>query len=278
MKTNLGPTRPSEAHARARARAAVLLGAALCCSGAGAQTQPEAPPPRTLELTLSQGRLTANLPNARAVNLRGTWALPGGDVAGFEVLDETKFGAHGGVLAGYLTANFAPDLYGTATLALGHGGPNWAQRRLDLDVAVKWGAAQSIVTHLAVMGAGYDNARSDGGLRASVVAYLPASVVVEGGVLFNVSNPGAVQSRMPYASLTWGREGVQYVSLRLSSGTEAYQALGANQQLVDFHSSSQSLGWRRWVDRHWGFVLSAEQYRNPTYQRRTVGAGLLVQF
>ncbi len=257
---------------------ALAVSLAVLCTGVVAQTAAEAPPPRALAMSLSQGRLTAGLPDARAANLRGTWVLADGQVAGFEALDETKFGAHGGVLAGNYTRSFGPDWYATATLALGHGGPNWARQRVDLDVATKWGAARAIVTHLAVNGATYDNDRSDRGVRASVVAYLPGALVLEGGILLNVSSPGAVASHMPYASLTWGREGAQVVSLRVSSGTEAYQALGASQQLVDFHSDSLALGWRCWVAPRWGFVLNAEQYRNPTYQRRTAGAGLLVQF
>jgi YaiO family outer membrane protein len=272
------PCAPPPAATGAARPAAILAGAALCCTAALAQTQPEAPPPRTLEMSLSQGRLTAGLPDARAANVRGTWVFADGQVAGFEALEETKFDARGGVLAGNYTRTFGPDWYATATLALGHGGPNWAQQRVDLDVATKWGAARAVVIHLAVNGASYDNHRSDHGVRASVVAYLPGAVVLEGGILLNVSNPGAVNSHMPYASLTWGRAGVQYLSLRVSSGTEAYQALGASQQLVDFHSDSVALNWRRWVAPRWGFVLSAEQYRNPTYQRRTAGAGLLVQF
>ena len=260
---------------------AALVATGVCASALAqtpTQTQPEPPPARTLELQFSQGQLTANLPDARAANVRGTWVFADGQVAGFEALDETKFGARGGVLAGSYSRTFGPDWYATVTGAIGHGGPNWARQRVDIDIATKWGAERSIVTHLAVNAARYDNDRSDSGLRATVVAYLAGPTVVEGGVLFNVSSPGSVNSHMPFASVTWGREGWQYLSLRVSSGTEAYQALGASQQLVNFHSSSVALSWRRWVDRRWGVIVTAESYRNPSYQRRTAGAGLLVHF
>jgi YaiO family outer membrane protein len=266
--------------------AVLLLAAAACIAQAQAQAQPQVQsqvqpqvqPPTTLELTGNQGQLTAGLPKARAVNLRGTWLLGGGRVAGVEVLDESKFGARGGVVAGSYTHVLNDDWYATGTAAWGRGGPNWANQRLDLDVATKWGAARDIVSHVALYGARFDAGRSDRGLRLSLVAYLPASTVIEGGVILNVSEPGSVRSQMPYASLTWGREGEQFVVLRLSSGTEAYQALGTAQQLVNFRSSSVGLTWRRWLGQQWGFIASAEGYRNPSYERRTLGAGLLVQF
>jgi YaiO family outer membrane protein len=83
---------------------------------------------------------------------------------------------------------------------------------------------------------------------------------------------------MPYASATFGREGQQYLSLRATEGTEAYQALGAAAQLVNFHSRSAAATWRCWVGPKWGVMAQAEHYRNPSYQRRTVGVGLFAQW
>jgi YaiO family outer membrane protein len=256
--------------------AVLLLSVGVSCARAQAPVQ--VPTPVTLELTAARGKLTAGLPNARAFNFRAAWLFADGHVANAEVLDESKFGARGGVVAGSYTRVLHANWYATGTAALGHGGPNWANQRLDLDVATKWGAARDIVSHVALYGARFDNQRSDLGLRVSLVAYLPAFTVIEGGVTFNVSAPGSVRSQMPFTSLTWGREKEQYISLRLSSGTEAYQALGTAQQLVNFRSSSLAFGWRRWVGPDWGFIASAESYRNPTYTRQTLGAGLLLQF
>ncbi len=255
---------------------ALVLGAATA-TATRAQA-PAEPPKLTLDIQASRSRLTAGQPDGHSTNLRGTWLPSGGAVTTVELLDETKFGAHGGIAAASHTRDFGPEWYGTATLALGHGGPNWARRRIDLDLATKWGERREIVTHLAVNGARYDDERSDHGLRASVVAYLQVPVVVEIGVILNRSSPGAVHSQMPYASISWGREGWQYLGLRASSGNEAYQALGAGRQLVDFHSRSVGLNWRRWLGPRWGITVGAEDYRNPSYRRRTASAGLLVQF
>ncbi len=254
-----------------------LTGLLMAAMAGGAHAQ-AAQAPVTLELATTHGKLTAGLPDADAVNGRGTWILSGGDVLRAELLDERKFGARGGIVAVSWTHNLSPDWYATGTLAAGHGGPNWANERVDIDVAAKWGASKGIVTHAAFYGARYDGHRSDRGLRLSLVAYLPASLVLEGGVTLNVSNPGTVHSQMPFASATWGRSGEQYLSLRVSSGTEAYQALGAGQQLVNFRSHSAGLTWRRWISKDWGFTATAEAYRNPTYRRDSVGAGLFAQF
>lgn len=232
----------------------------------------------TLEFAGAHGSLTANLPDAKALFLRGTWEFDGGDVLRAEGVDERKFDAHGGIVAlGYAKVLSADWILG-GTLALGHGGPNWARRRGEVEVSTKWTEKRDIVTRAALYYAAFDGSRSDRGLRLSAVAYFSAPVVVEAGVVFNVSDPGSVNSRMPYASLTYGRDREQYLSVRASSGTEAYQAIGAGQQLVDFRSRSLGIVWRRWIARDWGFTVGAEAYRNPTYERATLGAGLFAQW
>ncbi len=242
--------------------------------------QPQAQPanPVTLELAATHGQLSAGLPDQNAVNLRGTWLLAGGDVARFELLDERKFDSHGGIGAASYTRVLAPDWLLTGTLALGHGGINWARTRADVEVGTKWGADRNWVTRVAAYHASFDGNRSDKGLRLGLAAYLPEALVLEAGITFNVSDPGTVHSHMPFVSATYGHEGVQYLSLRVASGSEAYQAIGAGQQLVDFHSHSAGFTWRRWVDRKWGFTASAERYSNPTYARNSVGAGLFMQW
>lgn len=80
-------------------------------------------------------------------------------MTGLELLDETKSGARGGIVAGSHPRTFGPDCYATATLAFGPGGPNGARQRVDIDVATRWGATRNIVTHLAWSGARYDNDR-----------------------------------------------------------------------------------------------------------------------
>ena len=250
--------------------------AALALTGTASLAQPAAP--FTVDLLASQGRLSAGQADAQAVNLRGTWLLAGGDVARAELLAEDKFNSRGGIAALGYTHVLSPDWVAAGTVALGRGGPNWANTRVDLELSRSWGSARAVVTRVTVYKALYDGSRSDRGLRLALVGYLPGRVVVEAGTAINVSEPGAVHSAMPFVAATWGQDGRQYVSVRASRGSEAYQALGDGQQLVGFDSQSLGLTWRRWIGPLWGLTAQAEQYRNPTYRRLSLGVGVFAQW
>ena len=253
-------------------RLPLLLAASLALP-ALAQTAP-----LTVEAVASQGRLSAGLPDARALSLRATWLQPGGNVLRGELLSETKFDKRGGVAAVGYTAVLSPDWVAAGTLALGTGGSNWANQRIDLDLSRSWGDSRSLVTRAALYKAWFDDQRSDRGLRLALVAYLPASLVLEAGTALNLSEPGGVQSAMPFASATLGRDGQQYLSLRVSRGSEAYLSTVFGPQAVQFDSHSVAVNWRRWVGPQWGFIAQAEQYGNPSYRRSTLGAGLFAQW
>lgn len=255
-----------------------LAGALVLAACGGATAQPSSTPRLTVDLAATQSAMTAGLPSGRAANLRAVADLAGGDSASAELLDERKFGRQGGIAATAYTRRFDADWFGTATLALGHGGPNWANRRVDLQLSRKWLAQQQLVTSLAAYHASFDNDRSDHGVRVSAAWYAQPGVVLEAGVILNTSQPGSVRSNMPFVSTTFGSAGEQYLSLRASDGREAYQALGSGAQLVDFSSRSLGLTWRRWLAPDWGFTAQVEVYRNPTYSRRTLGAGIFVSW
>ena len=257
---------------------AAMAAMLLLVAGAGAQAQGANGTRSTLELTGSHGSLSAGLPDAQALNLRGTWDFSGGDVLRAEALAERKFGSDGGIVAAGYTRVLSADWLLAGTLALGHGGANWARQRGELEASAKWGAARNIVTRAALYRANFDAGRSDTGLRLAAVLYTAMPLVLEAGLTVNVSQPGRVSSRMPFASATYGSEGVQYLSARASAGSEAYQAIGAGQQLVDFKSRSLGLNWRRWLGPQWGFILQAESYHNPSYERTTFGLGAFAQW
>jgi len=254
------------------------LATGLLCACALAQAQTNEPTQVTWDVQATHSQLSAGLPDGEALDLRASWNLSGGDSLIAEVLDERKFGQHGGVLGLTYTKVFSPDWFGAGTVVAGHGGPNWANARADAQLSRKWLSQRQLVTSAAVYHAAYDDARSDTGLRLSAAWYLDLPAVLEAGVTLNVSQPGSIHSHMPYASATFGREGVQYVSLRASRGTEAYQALGADAQLVNFRSHGVAATWRRWLGPRWGVSAQAEHYRNPSYERRTLGVGLFAQW
>ena len=235
----------------------------------------------TLDLSLVDSRLTQGLPNGNGFNARGVWEFANGDVARAEWLKERKFGATGGIVALGYTRVLSPDWILSGTVAAGHGGPNWANRRADIELTTKWGEQRALLTNVAIYHASYDGNRSDRGLRLGVVGYLPGSVVLEGGATFNTSQPGKVRSTMPFVSATWGSDGDQYISARYSHGSEAYQALAGNATVVDFRSSSLGLTWRRWLADDWGVTAQAEYYRNRSssaYNRTTIGGGVFAEW
>jgi YaiO family outer membrane protein len=238
----------------------------------------DASTPVTWDVVASHSNLSVGLADGESLSFRAAWQLSEGNNLQAEVLDERKFGAHGGVAALAYTRVLSPDWFGTGTLVFGHGGPNWANARGDLQLSRKWLAQRQLVTSVAATYAVFDNQRSDSGLRLSAAWYLELPAVLEAGVLFNRSQPGSITSQMPFVSATLGSQGQQYLSLRASSGTEAYQALGAAAQLVNFRSHSVAATWRRWIAPQWGFTAQAEQYNNPTYQRNSLGLGLFAKW
>ncbi len=283
--------------------------AAFAAVGAPAYGQTVQPVRSTFDVAFAHSNLSSGLAQGESVNVRGVWLLGGGNVAYGEVLQERKFGRLGGVFAGAYTRVLSPDWYATGTLALGHGGPNWANQRVDAQVSRKWLAERQLVTSAALYYARFrsdgsdafkrhvfddyvydtpsnpisryrviESDRTDRGVRLSAAWYLKLPAVLEAGITLNRSDPGGISSHMPYFAATFGRQGSQYVSLRVASGTEAYQALGAAAQLVDFRSDTATLAWRRWIGPSWGFTALAEAYRNPTYHRQTLGVGVFAQW
>lgn len=232
----------------------------------------------SIELNTSRSHLTSGLPRGEATSLRGTWAFPGGDSLHAELLDERKFGQHGVVVVLGGNKVLSTDWSIGGTWVRGHGGDNWANRNIDIELTKAWTAKRNILTRVAGYNATYDGNRSDRGWRLSATAYLEAPVVLEGGVTFNASNPGRVRSHMPFVAATIGRDGQQYLVLRASRGSEAYQALGAGEQLVDFKSDSLSLRWQYWLAPSYGLIVHGERYHNPSYDRNTFSVGGFAQW
>ena len=238
----------------------------------------ESPASGTWDVQATHSSLTSGLPAGEALSVRANWSLAGGDNLQAELMEERKFGDRGGIAALGYTHVFSDDWFGNATAVYGHGGHNWADLRLDLQISRKWLESRQLVTSFGMYRALFDAGRNDNGFRVAAAYYQLQPVVWEAGVTLNTSEPGGVHSQMPFVSLTVGRDREQYLSLRLSRGTEAYQALGSEAQLVNFHSRSATVTWRRWFGPSWGLSALLEHYHNPYYERRTLGVGLFAQW
>jgi len=272
--TALFPRPPCLARAISPALAAAALAGLLAAAGASAQ----ATGATTVDLVGTASSLSAGQPDGRALNLRLTSLLGGDDVLRAEVLRERRFGATGGVVGAGFSKGLDARWFMGANVTLGEGGPNWPRKRLDVSLGTKLGAQKEVIAQLAAYRALYDNQRSDQGAGLTLVSYAAAPLVLQVGAIFNTSNPGAVRSSMFSAAGSWGQQGDLTYSLRVSAGSESYQALGAGAQLVDFNSRSAALATRRWVGPQWGWSAQIEHYHNPSYERLSLGVGLFSQW
>lgn len=168
---------------------------------------------------------------------------------------------------------FGSRVYSQVSLGGGTGTYVLPELRLDAALAVKLGAARSVVV---TVGGTFVRARSiyqDHALAAGLVWYAgPAVVELSGRV--NWSNPNAVRSERVQGAIMLGAPGRRMVALRGSAGTEGYQLTGVTATLRRFRSQEAAMSWREWTGRHFGVVLGGELYHNPFYTRGGVSLGL----
>lgn len=281
-------------------RLAPLYLAALACTSAHAQTglSTEAGQTSVLNLTppaaapaQTHNRIEVGLGGASLSNgnkswsdgwVRGNHHLQPGTNLNWELAGQRHYGQYGTVAALGLTQDLSPDWYASFGVAAGTAD---FQNRYRGDVAIyrKWGENRQWVTGLSFMrSASNDRIHRDSGLTASLAYYSPNAWVAEGGLVFNRSNPGSVDSTRGFVAFTLGREKQHYFTVRLDHGQEAYLPAGAvgpiGRDVQRFNSTELTLQWRQWVKPQWGYVLGAQGYRNPYYDRAGVNAGLFYDF
>ncbi len=268
------------------------LVALLLAPGAFGQTGPVspepgpqptvAPAPETLSGYIEGGFnyhvLTGGQGNWFGQYLRGAVDVKQRDIWTYEIVNQEKFRDHGVFFSVGDTHVFDEDWYGNLSLGTSAGGFFWPRFRADAFINRKWLAERSLITTLGV---GYYDAKDvhydlSGYLGAAY--YFPAPWIVEGGLRYNVSQPGSVTSLSPFLAVTYGRNKAHYLTLRYSFGREAYQLVGPSATIVDFHSQVVSFTWRQWLTRDWGFRVFAEHYNNPFYERNGLEVGIFRDF
>ena len=135
---------------------------------------------------------------------RGVFAT-GKNIWNAEINGQHEFGDGGVYLAAGDTYNFNSDWYASLTLGSSVGGFFWPRFRADAFVNRKWGARKQFITTL---GYGYyasKDVHRDQSVFVGTTYYFQGPWIVEDGVRFNVSNPGAVFSPAGFVAVTEGR-------------------------------------------------------------------------
>ena len=153
-----------------------------------------------------------------------------------------------------------------------------ARWRVDGQYSGKFGDQLNVVVSLG----GFVSSTADGHRDHSVIPsfawYFADRQVIEGGLRFARSDPGAQSAARGFVVYTWGAPGQDTLNVRVEGGREAYQSLGANVAVANFASQEFALNWRRWLTPDAGFGLNAAFYTNPTYSKTTLGLGAFFAF
>jgi YaiO family outer membrane protein len=233
--------------------------------------------PRTLEVSTSLQNLTGGYGQWHDLTVRGTYNL-GQHVLQGEGLVARRVGRDGAFIGLSDTYTFNEDWYGSLAIGAGDGAFYLPRYRVDATLYRKLLQDRRLV---GSFGAGYYNApdgHTERSLSLGAVYYFAAPWVAEGGVRFNVSNPGTVRTHQQFLALTWGRDMHDVVTARYMWGGEGYLAIAADRQLVNFNSREASVTWRHWLNPQTGILVGVNQYSNPSYRRRGVNAGIFHNF
>ena len=267
-----------------QAQAAPQTPAATAASAPAEPAPPaaDAPTRNRIELGGSAASLSDGNASWRDAYVRGHSTVQPGTTLNWELASQGHFEQRGTLGALSVTHELSPDWYMRAGGAAATA--DFQNRyRFDAGLYRKWGASRQWVTGLALMrSASNDDVHRDTGVTASVAYYSPDKWVGEGGVVYNRSSPGAVNSYRGFTAWTFGEEKKHFLSLRLDHGQEAYLPAGAiapgSNNNVRFNSTEATMQWRQWISPGWGYVLGVQGYRNPYYNRVGANAGVFFDF
>jgi YaiO family outer membrane protein len=237
-----------------------------------------APGENAMQLLYDRQRLSGGFGDWSGLTLRGTWRARPDDLLAAELSSLRRFGAGGTYASVGDTHTFNPDWYGSLSVGAGDGAFYLPRYRVDATLNRKLLASRQLV---GTFGAGYYRApdgHTDRSLLLGATYYFNAPWIVEGGVRFNHSDPGAVQTSQQYVAVTAGRPQADLFTLRHAWGGEGYLATAANSQLVNFRSRETSVGWQHRLGPHHGVSLGAVHYSNPLYRRTGLAVGVFADF
>jgi YaiO family outer membrane protein len=262
--------------------AIALLG--VVALSAHAETDQTAPPDallrpalRAVEVTTGTQQLTGGFSSWRHLTVRGVLEQ-GNHLLQGELSSKREYDT-GGTFAG-LTDTITLDdrWFASASLGLGDGAFYLPRYRVDGFLYKKWLPEKNFISSI---GLGYYDAPDghvDRSLSLGGAWYFEQPLVLEAGVRFNRSSPGAVITRQQFIATSYTPDPSNALSARVAWGNEGYLPLTPDTSLVNFNSQEASLAWRRRINQNWGASISINHYRNPTYERSGIDIGLSRHF
>lgn len=262
--------------------ALLLAGTSALCAAQALQTEPLAvlpvPSENGVQVLYEQQHLTGGFGDWHSLSARGTYRVTPSDLLLGEATATHRYGVNGAFASVGDTHIFDPDWFGSLSAGAGDGAFYLPRYRVDASLSRKFLASRQLV---GTVGGGYYRAPDghvDRTLLLGAAYYFEAPWVAEGGVRFNRSSPGSVDTTQQYLAVTAGRAKADLVSVRHTWGGEGYLATAANSQLVNFRSRESTLSWQHWVTPQAGVIVAAVHYRNPLYRRTGLNVGVFFDF
>ena len=231
-----------------------------------------------VEAGMNYRHLTNSFPAWTGAYLRLITKAGDRDTWYFEGLRQREFNDTGTYFSAADSHTINDQWYWFTAVGGSSGGFYFPAVRVDSQLNKKWLAKRNIVTSV---GAGYFKAKDahrDSSMSLGAIYYFEAPWIVQGGVRWNRSMPGAVVSRSQFIALSYGREAQRLIAIRGETGREAYQALAPGAVLVDFPSHAVSLSLKQWIGEAWGFNTGVEYYTSHVYQRTGASFGIFKSF
>lgn len=229
------------------------------------------------ELSVGAQNLSGGYGAWRDLTLRGTYKMPAHTLQG-EVSLNRRFNQSGAFVGVSDTYIFNEDWFGSIALGAGDGAFYLPRYRADAALYKKWLTKSNLVSSIGVGYYAAPDSHTDQSLSLGLAYYFESPWIVEGGIRFNRSNPGSIQTHQQFVAVTYGRDKQDLIIARYGWGKEGYLAIAADTQLVDFRSREASLAWRHWLNPHSGFLIGASYYTNPSYRRTGLNVGLFNNF
>jgi YaiO family outer membrane protein len=195
-----------------------------------------------------------------------------------ELADLSQFNDRGQLIVAGVTHTLNEDWFVSGSAATSSSGFSLPRLRLDATANYKWFEKRNLVTTLGLGFVDSKDGHRDRSVLLGAAYYFERPLVVEGGIRFNHSNPGSVQSNAKYIAATYGQDKQRLISLRYGFGQEAYQLIGNEALLTNFSSNVLTLTWRKWIQTDLALQIRMESYRNPFYDRKGLEFSVIKEF